>query len=193
MKSVCVYCGSSPGSDPAYLAAATAFGELLAKQGRRLVYGGGDVGLMGAVADGALAAGGDVFGVIPKALLDLEVGHSGLTELHVVASMHERKALMAELADGFVALPGGIGTFEELFEVLTWSQLGFHAKPTAILNVSGYFDALIAFIDNAVTSQFVKQVHRDLLLDARDPVQLLESMDAWTPPVVEKWIRPGQE
>ncbi len=193
MKSVCVYCGSSPGSDPAYVRAAAAFGRLLAEQGRRLVYGGGDVGLMGAVADGALAANGTVVGVIPQSLLELEVGHEGLSELHVVESMHERKALMAEFADGFVALPGGIGTFEELFEVLTWSQLGFHAKPTAILNVNGYFDALIRFVDNAVDSQFVKPVHRALLLDGTDPEALLAAMDAWTPPVVEKWIRPGQE
>mgnify|MGYP002634881967 CR=1 FL=1 len=193
MKSICVYCGSSPGSDPAYLEAATAFGQRLADRGLRLVYGGGDVGLMGAVADGALAAGGEVVGVIPKALMDLEVGHSGLTALHVVDSMHTRKAMMAELADGFVALPGGLGTFEELFEVLTWNQLGFLAKPVGLLNVAGYYDALVAFVDHAVQAQFIKPVHRALLLSDDDPERLLASFATWVAPVLPRWIRPGEE
>ncbi len=193
MKSICVYCGSSPGSDPAYMAAATAFGRLLADRGTRLVYGGGDIGLMGAVANGALERGGQVVGVIPQALLDLEVGHEGLTQLHVVKSMHERKALMAELAEGFVALPGGLGTFEELFESLTWSQLGFHKKPVGLLNVGGYYDALIAFVDHAVEASFVRPEHRALLMSDPDPVRLLQCFDIWEPPKIDKWIREGQE
>lgn len=148
---------------------------------------------MGAVADGALAAGGEVVGVIPRALMELEVGHSGLTRLHVVESMHERKAMMAELADGFVALPGGLGTFEELFEVLTWSQLGFHSKPTGLLNVAGYFDALIAFVDHAVDARFVRSEHRALLFSDHDGPRLLERFAHWQPPVLPKWIRPGEE
>lgn len=193
IESICVYCGSSPGSDPAYVRSAAAFGRLLAGRGIRLVYGGGDVGLMGAVADGALDAGGEVVGVIPQALLDLEVGHQGLTKLHVVTSMHERKAMMAELADGFVALPGGLGTFEELFEVLTWNQLGFHAKPTGILNINGYYDALITLLDGSVTARFVKPVHRALLMDETDPEVLLDRFEGWVAPVLPKWIREGEE
>ncbi len=193
LRSICVYCGSSPGADPAYMAAATAFGALLAGHGLRLVYGGGDVGLMGAVADGALAAGGEVVGVIPRALMALEVGHRGLTELRVVESMHERKATMAELADGFVALPGGLGTFEELFEVLTWNQLGFHRKPTGLLNVGGYYDGLVGFLDESVEARFVRPEHRAMLLCDDDPERLLKRFWDWEPPVIAKWIREGEE
>ena len=188
MRSICVYCGSSPGFDPAFLDAARAFGALLGRRGLRLVYGGGDVGLMGAVADATLAAGGEVIGVIPRGLVDREVAHAGLTELHITHSMHERKALMAELADGFVALPGGLGTFEELFEILTWSQLGMHRKPVGILNVAGYYDALVAFVDRSVTAGFVKPEHRELFCVDVDAPALLDRFVRWDPPTVTKWL-----
>jgi hypothetical protein len=190
MRRVCVFCGSSPGARPAYAEAARATGRLLAERGLGLVYGGGDVGLMGEVADAVLAAGGTVTGVIPRALLEREVGHRGLTELHVVETMHERKAMMADLADGFVALPGGFGTLDELCEILTWSQLGFHAKPCGVLNVEGYFDALLALFDHAVAEQFVRPQHRALVLQSTDPAALLDAMAAFRPPQGEKWIRP---
>ena len=148
MKSVCVFCGSQPGDDPAYEGAAWALGETLAAMGIELVYGGGHVGLMGAIADAALAAGGEVTGVMPRALVDREIAHTGLSRLHVVGSMHERKAMMSELSEGFVALPGGSGTLEEFFEVLTWAQLGEHGKPCGLLNVAGYYDPLLAVFDH---------------------------------------------
>jgi uncharacterized protein (TIGR00730 family) len=188
MRSVCVFCGSSVGSHPAYRSAARRFGELLARSGRRLVFGGGHVGLMGAVADGALDAGGAAVGVIPRALVDRELAHEGLTELHVVESMHERKALMATLADGFVALPGGLGTFEELFEVWTWGQLGIHAKPFGLLNVAGYYGALLEFLDHSASQGFVRPGHRDLLLVDSDPEALLSRMVDHRPPTVAKWM-----
>jgi uncharacterized protein (TIGR00730 family) len=188
MQSVCVFCGASPGADPAYAAAASAFGALLARTGRRLVYGGGHVGLMGAVADAALAGGGTVVGVIPQSLVEREVAHSSLTELRVVGSMHERKALMAELSDGFVALPGGIGTLEELFEVWTWGQLGLHRKPYGLLNVARFYDPLLAVLDHLVTQRFVRREHRDLVLVDEEPERLVERMARFEPAALPKWI-----
>jgi uncharacterized protein (TIGR00730 family) len=188
MKRVCVFCGSSVGSDPVYLEAAQATGRTLAHRGIGLVYGGGSVGLMGAVADAALAAGGEVIGVIPRALQLRELAHARLTTLHVVGSMHERKAKMAELAQGFIALPGGMGTLEEFAEVLTWAQLGLHARPCGLLDVGGYYRPLIAFFDRAVAEGFIRPDHRKLMVVADDPVALLERFAAWQPPSVEKWI-----
>jgi len=188
LQSVCVYCGSSFGDDPRFAAAAAAFGATLAASGRTLVYGGGCVGLMGVLADAALAAGGRVVGVIPQALVDKEVAHFGLSELCVVASMHERKALMAELCDGFVALPGGIGTLEELFEAWTWGQLGLHEKPYGLLNVGGFFDPLLSFLDSQVAHRFVRPEHRNLLLVATDGEELLQRMDHQRPPGLTKWV-----
>jgi hypothetical protein len=187
-----VFCGSSAGSRPEYARAAAQVGSLLAERGIGLVYGGGRVGLMGVVADTVMAAGGEVVGVIPEALMRREVGHHGLSELQVVGSMHERKARMADLSDGFIALPGGYGTYEEFFEVLTWSQLGIHPKPCGLLNVHGFYDAFLAMADHAVREEFVRPAHRALILDDTDPVRLLERMAAFTPPPVEKWIRPEQ-
>src|SRR5687768_199497 len=173
MKSLCVFCGSSPGSRPEYAALAVRTGELIAERGIALVYGGGHVGLMGALADAALAAGGRVVGVIPRALWDREVGHGGLTELHVVETMHERKALMASLADAFVALPGGLGTLEEIFEVWTWGQLGIHAKPCGFLDVNGYYAPLLAFLDGAVERGLVRREHRAMAVVEDDCETLL--------------------
>lgn len=188
IASVCVFCGSSPGGDPAYRAAAEAMGREIAGRGQRLVYGGAKVGLMGAVADAALAAGGEVVGVLPHALSDKEIAHTGLTRLEIVASMHERKARMAELSDGFVALPGGAGTLEEIFEIWTWGQLGFHAKPAGFLNSRGYYDALRSFVDHAVGQAFLKAPHRDMLIFREDAGEMLDALAAYVPPVVEKWI-----
>jgi uncharacterized protein (TIGR00730 family) len=188
MERVCVFCGSSPGRSPAYLDAARATGRALARRGIGLVYGGGSVGLMGAAADAALAAGGEVIGVIPRGLQLRELAHAGLTTLHVVGSMHERKAKMAELAHGFVALPGGMGTLEELAEILTWAQLGLHARPCGLLDVAGYYDPLVAFLDRAVAEGFVRPEHRRLLVVAEDPDALLDAFEAWRPPPVERWI-----
>jgi uncharacterized protein (TIGR00730 family) len=185
---ICVYCGSSPGRDPAYARAAAAMGRTLAERGVGLVYGGGAVGLMGAVADAALAAGGEVCGVIPQALLDREIGHRGLTELRVVGSMHERKLLMAELAAGFVALPGGMGTLEELFEIYTWTQLGLQSKPLGLVNVHGYYDRLAAFLDHAVAERFVTPAHRDMLVVAEAPAAVLDAFAGWRAPDRPKWI-----
>ena len=176
------------GRDPVYRQTAIAMGTLLAKRGYGLVYGGGGVGLMREVADAALAAGGEAIGVIPKDLFDHEIGHEGLTELHVVGSMHERKALMADLSAGFIALPGGIGTMEELFEVWTWGQLGVHHKPCGVLNVKGYFDGLKKFIDHVVEEEFLRAKHRAMLQIREDPEALLEALLAYEPPVQSKWI-----
>ena len=174
--SLCVYCGSREGGEPAYAAAAREVGTLIGRQGWQLVYGGGRAGLMGLVADAALAAGAQVIGVIPASLMERELGHAGLTELHVVETMHERKTLMAERADAFVALPGGIGTFEELFEVWTWRQLGYHDKPLGLLNVAGYYDSLLAFIDQVVDQGFVTTAQRALLATDTDPGALLAKL-----------------
>lgn len=181
MKRVCVFCGSSMGTRADYAEAAAGLGRLLASRGLGLVYGGGNVGLMGIMADAALAAGGEVVGVIPEALLKLEVGHLDLAQLHVVGSMHERKALMAELSDGFVALPGGMGTLEELAEVLTWAQLGLHARPVGLLDVGGYYRPLIAFFDQAVAAGFLRPAHRAILQVAVEPEAMLDRLAAWSP------------
>ena len=188
LSSVCVFCGSNGGADPAYLAAAEAVGEGLARRGIRVVYGGGRVGLMGALADSARAAGGEVVGVMPQALVDREIGHTGIDDLRVVATMHERKALMLELADAFVALPGGIGTLEELFEVYTWAQLGIHAKPLALLDVAGYYEPLAAFLDHAVAQRFLRAETRAMLAVADSIEAVLETFDRWRPPATHKWI-----
>jgi uncharacterized protein (TIGR00730 family) len=188
MKRICVFCGSSPGVRPEYADAARAMGRALAEQGLALVYGGGRVGLMGIVADAVMQAGGQAIGVIPEALMRREVGHEALTELHVVASMHERKALMADLSDGFIAMPGGYGTFEEFCEVITWSQLGIHPKPCGLLNVAGYYAPLLAMFDHAVAEGFVRAQHRALVLEAAEPAALLDALRTFRPPSTEKWI-----
>jgi uncharacterized protein (TIGR00730 family) len=188
LSSICVFCGANGGADPAYLAAAEAVGAGLAARGIRVVYGGGRVGMMGAVADAARAAGGEVVGVIPQQIFDLEIGHTGLDDLRVVSSMHERKALMAELSDAFVALPGGIGTLEELFEVYTWAQLGIHAKPMALLDVAGYYEPLAAFLDHAVAQRFLLRETREMLAVADDFDGLLETLERWQPAPMHKWI-----
>lgn len=188
MRSVCVFCGSSPGANPAYSELARRTGRLLAGRGLVLVYGGGGTGLMGALADAVLAAGGHVIGVIPEALVAKEVAHRGLPDLRVVRSMHERKALMAELADGFMALPGGLGTFEELFEIVTWAQLGLHAKPCGLVNAEGYYDHLITFLDQAVEARFVRPEHRALMLVEAEPATLLDRFSGFVAPRLEKWI-----
>jgi uncharacterized protein (TIGR00730 family) len=188
MQRVCVFCGSSAGARPAYTAAARALGATLAAQGLGLVYGGANVGLMKAVADAALAAGGEVIGVIPESLMARELGHPGLSALHVVSSMHTRKALMADQADAFVALPGGFGTFEEFFEVVTWTQLGLHAKPCGLLNVAGFYDPLLAFLDHASAERFIKAETRGIVVADDDPAALLDRLRTMTVPQVPKWI-----
>jgi len=192
MRSVCVFCGSSTGTDPTYRAAAARVGGLIARRGLRLVYGGGNVGLMGVVADAALAAGGEVIGVIPEALLARELGHGGVTELRVVGSMHERKALMADLSDGFVALPGGFGTLEEFCEVLTWAQLGIHRKPCGLLDVGGYWSHLIALFDQALAEGFLQPEVRALVLEDDDPDRLLGRMARYVPPPLVSWVEPEE-
>lgn len=188
MKQVCIFCGSYPGTQPVYMTAAHAMGMGLAKRNLGLVYGGGRVGLMGAVADGALAGSGKVTGVIPQSLVDRELAHTGLSELRVVASMHQRKAMMAEIADAFIALPGGFGTLDELFEIITWAQLGIHNKPVALLNIKGYFDPLVHFIEHMATEGFIKPVHRQAVLVKDDVDTLLDTIVAYQPPQLEKWI-----
>lgn len=188
MKQICVFCGSSFGAKSAYREAAQAMGAALARRGIGLVYGGGRVGLMGAVADAVMAAGGTVIGVIPEFLAAKEIAHAGLTELHLVGSMHERKALMADLADGFIAMPGGFGTFEEFCEILTWTQLGLHQKPQGLLNVAGYYDALLTLFDHAVTEAFVKPNHRAVVLQAADPDALLDQFANYKPEASDKWF-----
>ena len=188
MNSVCVFCGSGVGNDPAYAAVARLLGRTLAESGTTLVYGGGHVGLMGVVADAALESGGEVVGVMPKSLVDREIGHTGLTKLHVVHSMHERKALMSDLSEGFIALPGGNGTLEEFFEVLTWAQLGEHAKPCGLLNVAGYYGPLLRVFDQMVDRAFLKEEHQRLVLVEEDPSALLGRFEVYEPPKTIKWI-----
>ena len=192
-RRICVFCGSSPGLQAQFGVAAERLGEALAAAGIGLVYGGASVGLMGRLADRVLAAGGEVIGVIPRALVDMEVAHAGLADLRVVGSMHERKALMADLADGFIALPGGLGTLDELFEILTWAQLGLHHKPIGLLDVAGYFAPLLAFLDGAVAARFVAPPHRAMLHVADDPTALLDAFRAYQPPPPFKWVdRPAR-
>lgn len=189
---LCVYCASNDGVRPSYLAAARAFGALLASRGIALVYGGGRAGLMGALADSALAAGGEVIGVMPHGLVQREVAHTGLTALHVVDTMHERKAIMAELSDAFVALPGGLGTLEEFFETWTWAQLGVHAKPVALLDVDGYWTALVAFLEHVEREGFLRGTPRDLMLVDASAERLLERLMAYRPPETRRWLRLGE-
>ena len=188
MRRICVYCGSSPGQREDYAHAARELGRLLVERGLGLVYGGASVGVMGAIADAVLEEGGEAIGIIPRALAVREVEHTGLTEQHVVESMHERKALMAELSDGFVALPGGWGTLEEIFEILTWAQLGFHAKPCGLLNVAGYYDDLFRFLGHARSEGFVRDVYHGMLLMEDEPAALLDRFAAYRAPKVRKWI-----
>lgn len=188
IQRVCVFCGSSPGADPAFADAARALGAALVRRGQGLVYGGGCVGLMGIVADAVLAGGGEVIGVIPRSLARKEVAHEGLTELIVTDDMFERKGLMMERADAFVSLPGGVGTLDELFEVLTWVQLGQLAKPSGLLDVEGFYDPLIGFLDGLVEARFLRERHRALLLRDDEPDRLLDRLAAWEPAGTDKWI-----
>jgi uncharacterized protein (TIGR00730 family) len=183
-----VFCGSGTGLDPAFAEAARALGTELARRKIDVVYGGGNVGLMGIVADAALAAAGRVIGVIPHALMTRELAHQGLSDLHVVDSMHQRKALMANLSDGFIGLPGGFGTLEEFCEAVTWTQLGVHAKPCGLLNVAGFYDGLLAFLEHALHEQFLRPTHREIVLSDADPGVLVDRLLAWQPPDVAKWI-----
>jgi uncharacterized protein (TIGR00730 family) len=192
LKVVCVFCGSREGARPAYAEAARSTGREIARRGLGLVYGGGRVGLMGAVANAALEEGGEVVGVITEALISKEIAHAGLTKLHVVGSMHERKMLMADLSDGFVTLPGGYGTLEEFFEVLSWAQLSIHEKPCGLLDVDGFWDPLSTLLDQAVTEGFVHPNHRSLVLMEGNPRVLLERMESYTPPETRKWIGPRE-
>ena len=188
MQRICVFCGSSPGGDPAYVDAAQEMGREIVARDLTLVYGGGHVGLMGALADAVLDAGGSVIGVIPHALAVREIAHQRLTRLHVVGSMHERKAMMADLSDAFVALPGGFGTYEEFFEAVTWTQLGVHRKPCGLLNVAGFYDPLVQFLDNAVSEQFVRPQHRSTILVDTHPGRLIDQLGRVQLPDVPKWI-----
>lgn len=187
MKAVCVYCGSANGARPVYAEAAKAFGRALVEADLALVYGGGSVGLMGTIADEVLARGGRAIGVIPELLMNKEVGHNGLTELHVVPDMHQRKKKMADLSDAFVSMPGGVGTFEELFEAYTWAQLRYHEKPVALLNVEGYYDPLLAMLRHTVEEGFMRAPFLDMLQVAAEPVKLIEALKAYQPPVVDRW------
>jgi len=188
IRSVCVFCGSSHGFAPEYAATAKEMGRAIAARGWTLVYGGGNVGLMGVVADAALAVGGKVIGVIPEALLARELGHLGLTELRVVNTMHERKAMMADLSDAFIALPGGIGTFEEFFEVLTWAQLGIHHKPCGLVNTRGYYQPVMDLLENSVKEGFLKADHQKMVLTSGQAEDLLRQMETYQPPQTAKWI-----
>jgi uncharacterized protein (TIGR00730 family) len=192
IRNLCVYCGSNPGRNPVYAAAVHELARELVDRNISLVYGGAKVGLMGLLADSVLKEGGRVTGVIPEALVEKEIAHHGLTELRVTRSMHERKTIMAEISDGFMALPGGIGTLEELFEVWTWAQLGFHNKPCGLLNIAGYFNDLCAFLDHTVAEQFVKAPHRTMLYVESSAKLLLDGFNAYIPPVVTKWVSPDQ-
>jgi uncharacterized protein (TIGR00730 family) len=191
IRRLAVFCGSNPGARPEYVQATRSFGKLLASRGIGIVYGGSNVGLMQALADAMLDELGDIIGVIPRMLVEREVANKALSDLRIVDSMHARKALMAELADGFVALPGGIGTLEEFFEIWTWAQLGMHDKPCGLLNVAGYFDPLLEFLDRAVAEKFVREVHRKMVIVESDPATLLSRFEAYEPPRVVKWINAG--
>jgi uncharacterized protein (TIGR00730 family) len=188
LQSVCVFCGSSPGLDPAYTEAARSLGRTLAKANIRLVFGGGHVGLMGVVSNAAIEAGGEAIGVIPKFLVERELAHSGLTDLRIVGSMHERKAMMSDLSEGFITLPGGTGTLEEFFEILTWAQLGEHEKPCGLLNVAGYYDPLLTVFDQMVNRGFLSGPNRDLVLVESEHERLLQRLESYQPPKTAKWI-----
>ncbi len=188
MRSVCVFCGSNVGRRPVFQQAAAALGRELVRRRIALIYGGGNVGLMGAIADTVLEAGGHVTGVIPDALVARELAHRGVQSLRIVGSMHERKALMGELSDGFIAMPGGYGTFEEFCEVVTWTQLGLHGKPCGLLNVDRFYDPLLALIDRAVAERFIRRENRRLVVDRDNPAALLDALASWRPPEVPKWI-----
>lgn len=192
IKSICVYCGSRSGRNPAFFEAADQLAGVMVERGIKLIYGGASIGIMGRVADTVLALGGEVVGVIPEALATKEVAHEQLTDLHVTQSMHERKMKMAELADAFIALPGGIGTFEELFEIWTWAQLGLHVKPCGLLNVEGYYDALIAFLDNVEDQGFVSREHRSILLVDSEPGRLINRFLDYRSPETPHWLMPDQ-
>lgn len=185
---IAIYCGANGGNDPLYREAAAGMSGFLAEQGIGVVYGGGNVGLMGTVADAALKKGGEVIGVIPQSLMDKELGHGGVTQLYVVRSMHERKQMMVDLSDGFIALPGGFGTLDELFETLTWLQLSFHGKPVGLLNVNGFFDGLLSFMDHMADQGFLKKAHRDCVLVSSDPAELVVRMRSFKAPDLGKWI-----
>jgi uncharacterized protein (TIGR00730 family) len=191
IRRLAIFCGSNPGARPEYVEGARAFGRLLCERGIGVAYGGSSVGLMAAVAEAVLDELGDIIGVIPQMLVEREVAHRALTDLRIVGSMHERKALIAELSDGFVALPGGIGTLEEFFEIWTWAQLGMHDKPCGLLNIAGYFDPLLTFLDRAVEEKFVRDVHRAMVIVESDPRALLARLEAYEPPRVVKWINAG--
>jgi uncharacterized protein (TIGR00730 family) len=188
MKRICVFCGSNSGTNPVYAEAAKRMGSVLVRRGIGLVYGGGRVGLMGTIADTVMAEGGEVIGIIPDALAAKEVAHHGLTELHIVGSMHERKAMMADLSDGFIAMPGGVGTFEEFCEVLTWAQLGIHLKPCGLLNVANYYGPLLALFNHAVAEGFVRPQHRSLVLESTEPEEMIELLATYRAPHLDKWM-----
>jgi uncharacterized protein (TIGR00730 family) len=192
MQRICVFCGSQLGASDLYRQAAAELGHLLVHRGYGLVYGGGHVGLMGSIADAVLQAGGEVIGVIPEAMVERELAHTGVTHLQVVPSMHARKARMAELADAFIAMPGGYGTFEELFEIITWAQLGVHRKPIGLLNVAGYFDALLTLVERAIAAGFIRPEHRQLTVAAAQPAALLDALASHQPPPVQPWLRPRE-
>lgn len=191
-RNICVFCGSNAGKNPAFIETARALGRLIANRGMTLVYGGGNVGLMGAVADAALDQHGSVIGIIPHSLEQKEVAHRELTELHICRTMHDRKRMMAERADAFIALPGGYGTLEEIFEVITWAQLGIHHNPCAFLNVDGFFDGLIQYLDHAVDMELLKPEYRRLLLVETDAARLLDAVQSYEPPQVMQWIEPDE-
>jgi uncharacterized protein (TIGR00730 family) len=191
IRRLAIFCGSNPGVRPDYVEAARSLGRLLAQRGIGIVYGGSNVGLMAALADAMTGEFGDIIGVIPRMLVDREVANTALTDLRIVDSMHQRKAMMAELADGFIALPGGIGTLEEFFETWTWGQLGMHTKPCGLLNVAGYFNPLLEFLDHAVAERFVRDVHRGMIVVESDPAALLSRFESYEPPRVVKWLNAG--
>lgn len=188
LKSICVFCGSNPGHDPAYLEAAKTLGQRVVSHGYKLVYGGAEVGLMGAVADAALDSGGHVIGVMPRALVQKEIAHKNLSELHEVSSMHERKALMADLSDGFIALPGGVGTLEEIFEIWTWAQLGHHDKPLAFMNIAGFYDPLATFLDHQSDEGFVRKGHRNMAIFNDNADEILSAFEEYDAPELQKWV-----
>ena len=188
MQRICVYCGSSRGARPDYVDAAEELADVLVRQELELVYGGASMGIMGVIANRVLAQGGKVHGVIPKLLEKKEIAHTGLTELHVVTSMHERKSMMAALSDGFIAMPGGFGTLEELIEIVTWGQLQFHDKPVGVLNIRNYFDHLLSYLDHTVAEGFLKPENREMLLQDADPAGLVQQFERYTAPRVEKWL-----